>query len=148
MKVLLPYKDSLRKIENGDTILINYLFDQFNEEVISFLIDRGADVDAQNQNQSSFLYKFSQRYAGNNEKFIEKIVLASHDIDAQYDWGHTALAVAVLWKNFTVAKKLFEAGADPSVPDKIGFSAKDFAKLYDLDLFKPKPKRKRTSSFF
>ena len=148
LKVLLPYKDSLRKIENGDTILINYLFDQFNEEVISFLIDRGADVDAQNQNQSSFLYKFSQRYAGNNEKFIEKIVLASHDIDAQYDWGHTALAVAVLWKNFTVAKKLFEAGADPSVPDKIGFSAKDFAKLYDLDLFKPKPKRKRTSSFF
>ena len=83
-----------------------------------------------------------------DEKFIEKIVLASHDIDAQYDWGHTALAVAVLWKNFTVAKKLFEAGADPSVPDKIGFSAKDFAKLYDLDLFKPKPKRKRTSSFF
>lgn len=150
LKALLPYGDSLSRIKGGDTILVNYLFDHFNEEIISFLIDQGADVDAKNENQSSFLYKFAQRYAGNNEKFIEKIVRASHDIDAQYDWGHTALAVAVLWKNFTVAKKLFEAGADPTIPDRIGFSAKDLAKLYDISLFrqKPNPKRKRGSSFF
>lgn len=148
LKVLLPYRDSLRKIEDGDKILADYLFGSFNEEIISFLIDQGANVDTQNENQSSFLYQFAQRYAGNNEKFIEKIVRASHDIDAQYDWGHTALAIAVLWKNFTVAKKLFEAGADPTIPDRIGFSAKDLAKLYDVDLFKPKPKRKRVSSFF
>jgi len=150
LKALLPYENSLSKIEGGDTILTNYLFDYFNEEVISFLIDRGADVDARTQNHSSFLYKFAQRYAGNNEKLIEKIARASRNIDAQYDWGHTALAVAVLWKNFTIAKKLFEAGADPTVPDRIGFSAKDLAKLYDINLFNPRPqlKRKRASTFF
>jgi ankyrin repeat protein len=148
LKVLIPYRDSLSKIENGDKILAEYSFDSFNEEIISFLIDQGANVDAKNEDQLSFLYRFAQRYSGNNEKFIEKIVRASRNIDAQYDWGHTALAVAVLWKNFTVAKKLFEAGADPTIPDRIGFSAKNLAKLYELNLFKPKPKRKRVSSFF
>jgi ankyrin repeat protein len=148
LKVLIPYRDSLSKIENGDKILAEYSFDSFNEEIISFLIDQGANVDAKNEDQLSFLYRFAQRYSGNNEKFIEKIVRASRNIDAQYDWGHTALAVAVLWKNFTVAKKLFEAGADPTIPDRIGFSAKNLAKLYEVNLFKPKPKRKRVSSFF
>lgn len=143
LKALLPYRNSLFNIKNGTKILIDYPFNFFNEEVISFLIDKNANVDSERKDQPSFLYRFAQRYSGNNNELIDKVIEASKHIDAQYDWGHTALSVAVLWKNFNIAKKLFKAGADPNIRDKIGFSARDLAKLYDFDLFEDYYGRKR-----
>lgn len=151
IKALLPHEDSLLNIKDGTKILTNYSFNCFNEEVISFLIDKGADVDSENKDQPSFLYKFAQHYSGNNNELIYKVIKASKHINAQYCWGHTALSVAVLWKNFNTAKKLLEVGADPHIRDKIGFSAIDLAKLYDLDLLEDYcslKRRKIVNKFF
>lgn len=151
LKALLPYKNSLFNIENGINILANYPFYRFDEDTVSFLIDKGASVDSENKNQPSFLYKFAQCYSGNNDELIYKVIKASKNINSQYYWGHTALFVAVLWKNFNTAKKLLEAGANPYIRDKIGFSVIDLANLYDSDLFEDyqsRKKRKIDNKFF
>lgn len=134
LKALLPYSYSLTNIENGTEILANYPFKYYDEEIISFLIRRGADVDVKKYEGTSFLYQFAQRYEGTNEKFIDRVIGASQNIDAQYDWGHTALSVAILWKHFDIANGLLKAGANPNIRDRIGFSAKDLAKLYDINI--------------
>ncbi len=42
----------------------------------------------------------------------------------------SALVIAVGKNNSTIASLLLEAGADPDLPDKLGFSARKYAKLF------------------
>ena len=106
LKAILPYKFSLYNITNGTRILLEYPFGNFNEEVVSFLIDRGADVDIQDEYGDSFLTQFASYYEGDNEDFIEKVIGASTNLNAKDSLGNTALMNA--WKNncFIVGKLL------------------------------------------
>lgn len=135
MKALLPYEESLRNVDNGTEILKHYPVENFEEDLldfmeaeISFLIDRGASVDAKNDIDSSFLHKFAKNYKGDNEQFVKKVVYASKNVDHQDYSGFTALHWALVKENQIVARQLFFAGADPYIRNNKGISSEDIAK--------------------
>jgi len=82
LKALLPNKDSLSKIENGEKILKYYPIYDLNEEALCFLIDQGASVDVLNSHGYSFLTEFIYRYRGSNEKLIDKVIESSDNLDS------------------------------------------------------------------
>jgi hypothetical protein len=109
LKALLPCKDSLRNIWNGTKILADYEFLYFKEEIVSFLIDLGADVDAQDEYGDSFFTNFSRYYRGTNEDFIDKVINASKNHSIRDSEGNTALENAED-NNPLIAKKLTSVG--------------------------------------
>ena len=135
IKALLPYEDSLRNIENGTQILKYYPMENFQEDMldfmeeeISFLVNKGASVDAKDDIDFSFLHKFAKHYKGNNEYFVKKVVYASKNIDYQDYSGFTALHWALVMDNQIVARQLFFAGADPYIRNNQDISPEDTAK--------------------
>lgn len=102
LKILLPNKDSLSKIENGEAILSHCSVFDLNEEVVDFLIDRGASVDT-----PSFLSDFIYHYKGNNKKLIDKVIEASGNLDCVDYTGWRFKHI-----NPLISEKLSQAKAD------------------------------------
>lgn len=70
-----------------------------------------------------------------NQELVNYILLKKSDLDASDDFGNTALIYAVRNDLFSVAKRLLELGADPTLRQVDGKTALDIAKSENKSTF-------------
>lgn len=129
-----------RAIENGATIearnhslsvkgswttLMRVIYDQGNKDMVKFLIEAGADVNAKSHYGATPLSLAAEK--GHLE--ITKVLL-SHgaDINAKDDHGDTALMYAVEFGHPDAVKLLLDSGSDVTPKDADGETALMVAK--------------------
>ena len=61
---------------------------------------------------------------------LSGLILKGLPINAQNNYGNTALMLAVVYNRIENVKVLLKAGADPNIKDNDGLSALDFAEHY------------------
>jgi ankyrin repeat protein len=68
--------------------------------------------------------------AGGYEGIVRSLLSRGAAVDTQSKNGQSALVIVVGKNNTAIASLLLEAGADPDLADKLGFSARKYAKLF------------------
>ena len=99
------------------TLLLNAARYNAKPEIIKYLIDSGADVNARDQDKMTPIMWASLDNA--NPKTLEILVQAGADINARAKNGKTAIYFAIAGKNTVdIIKKMVELGADVNVKDE------------------------------
>lgn len=145
--------DSNTQDDDGNTLLmLAYQAKQLG--ACHALLEKGADIkrcNRQDQNIFHWIALQTQDPENNQDKLIQAYVLpniikhnpnvAKLNPDQSDANGQTPLMIACQRGNATLANWLFETfGADPSITDKNGLSAIDYAKKNGITLFDtPKP---------
>ncbi|MBC9711497.1 ankyrin repeat domain-containing protein [Streptomyces sp. TRM66268-LWL] len=94
------------------------------DDLVAALIDRGADVNARNDDGASALLEAARNDHGGA---VGVLLGAGAEVDSADRWGHTALMVAAGFASVAVLRRLVMAGADPKAQDKRGRSVVNYA---------------------
>lgn len=97
-----------------------------HKEVVAFLLENGAEIDATDHNgRTALLFAASGSFPETAELLLEWEANANTKDSGE---GWTPLMFAAAGGHSAVVKTLLEHGADPSIEDKDGEKAIDFAK--------------------
>ena len=114
-----------------------------NLKVLDLLIESGVDVNSEDSCGRSVLHRavsFARTRNSGIEKAVEMLIAAGSDVNAQASereacvrWGFTPLHEAAKWDGddefgYAIASMLLDVGADRSVRDRSGNTARDIAK--------------------
>ena len=99
-----------------------------NTAMIRLLLSNGAAIDVQSEDRGNSA--LMDAVAGGCEVAARELVQAKAALDLQSKDGQTALVIAVGRNDVAMATLLLQAGASPDLPDKLGFSARKYAKLF------------------
>lgn len=96
--------------------------------LVELLLGRGADIDlpAEDRGYTALM----DAAANGNLEILEFLLGRGASTALVSKDGQTALIIAVGRNDAAMAKILIEAGADPDVADKLGLSARKYAKLF------------------
>lgn len=100
-----------------------------NRAILDLLLDNGASVDLQSEDRGNSA--LMDAAAGGALELVDDLLAAGAATDLQSKDGQTALVIAVGKGDAACASRLVAAGADPDVPDKLGLSARKYAKLFN-----------------
>ncbi len=114
MQKLIPYVENVNlKLENGKTALM-VASRNGRSDIVSALIDKGADVNAITGNGGTALM-FAAVHGDTNTVQLLLRHEAAVDVKAKFNW--TALMVAAAKGHSDIVQALLDAGADPNVRD-------------------------------
>ena len=99
-----------------------------NTSMIRLLLSNGAGIDLQSEDRGNSA--LMDAVAGGHEVVAHELMRAKAALDLQSKDGQTALVIAVGKNDVALAATLLQAGASPDLPDKLGFSARKYAKLF------------------
>lgn len=115
-----------------------------NRAIVDLLLDSGSDVNVQSEDRGNS--PLMDAAANGNCAIIGDLLEAGAALDLLSKDGQTALIIAVGKNDVASSTLLLEAGADPELTDKLGLSARKYAKLFHdpamnalFDRFPPKP---------
>jgi len=118
-----------REVSDGLTLLhIAAAFGQ--EELVAFLLDRGAlvNVNAKNQAQETPLHlAVLFRDEDTAARVADRLIANGAELNAPQKGGQTALHHAVARGSKPIVETLIQAGADPMLKDSMGRSPMDLA---------------------
>jgi len=111
--------------ENGSTPLMLAAFNG-HKKIVEFLLQEGAKVNKTDSfSRNALIYAAS----GSNSETVQVLIEAGAQLDhTDQAEGFTAIMFAASEGQTEVVKILLEAGADPSIKDKDGDAALDFAR--------------------
>jgi hypothetical protein len=99
-----------------------------NRAIVDLLLDAGASVNAQSEDRGNSPLMDASAYG--NGAIMADLMEAGAALDLRSKDGQTALIIAVGKNDVASSALLLEAGADPDTTDKLGFSARKYAKLF------------------
>ena len=133
---LLIEKGADIEARNDDDInALVYASTYNNEEMVKFLLEKGADANTvcEIENEHTDISStplMNAAYRGNTN-IINMLLENGADINYTTDYGMTALMYAASFNQFEAAKILLENNADTSITDEYGRTALDLAKSED-----------------
>lgn len=113
------------KLQTVDDILLVDAIDYQNIPALRILRSKGADLDVRKDGMNLLQYA---AYMNGNEDVIDYLISQGMNIDAVSDAGMTALMYCAEEGYYEGAKKLLDAGADITIRNANGKTAKDIAK--------------------
>ena len=99
-------------------------------KVIDFLIENGAQVNYEVKNCAETPLILAVREK--NLDVVKRLLYHGADINAQMCYGLTALMNGVISGSQEMVVLLLEAGANPFIANEKGFTAKDYAKKFNM----------------
>jgi hypothetical protein len=99
-----------------------------NRAIVDLLIDSGAQVNVQSEDRGNSPLMDAAAYG--NCSIMSDLLEAGAALDLRSKDGQTALIIAVGKNDVASSALLLESGADPDESDKLGFSARKYAKLF------------------
>lgn len=99
-----------------------------HKPIAELLAERGADLDLQSDDRGNS--PLMDAVAAGNLAITEFLLSRGAQLDSQSKDGQSALVIAVGKNDVESVRKLLAAGANPDIPDKLGFSARKYAKLF------------------
>lgn len=116
VKCLLgKYPDMKNVRRNGGWTLLHLA--RNSRELIEYLIDTGADIEARSDGQWTPLH--NQAYRGDRDG-VELLLEHGADIEAKTSFGHTPLLSSIRWDRIEVTKFLIEKGANVNPTTELG----------------------------
>lgn len=99
-----------------------------HKSIVELLLDRGASIDAQSEDRGySALMDAVQQ---GDQSLLNLLLDRGAQTDLQSKDGQTALVLAVGRSDAEITKSLLSNGANPEIADKLGLSARKYAKLF------------------
>lgn len=108
---------------NGVTALASYVWRE-QKDVVQNLLDRGADVNAQDNDGDAPLHGAAQ---SGNVEIIDMLVAKGASLNLKNKQGGTPLMWAAVFGHDEAARRLLKHGADASLKDVEGMTARDWA---------------------
>jgi ankyrin repeat protein len=118
-----PQLDPNARGLNGTTTLASYVW-RDRSDVVDQLLERGADVNAQDNDGDAPLHGAAQN---GNVGIIDMLIDNGADVNLKNKQGGTPLMWAAVFGHEDAARRLIERGADPSLKDAEGLTARDWA---------------------
>ena len=108
---------------NGVTALISYTWRE-RRDAVQKLLDRGADVNAQDNDGDSAMHGAAQT---GNVEILDMLLEKGGNAELKNKQGGTPLMWAAVFGNEAAARRLLASGANPRVKDAEGNTALDWA---------------------
>ena len=108
-----PYESKYKARKRAKAVKRNRI------DVVSLLIQEGADVNKQSQLNETALMEAA--YYG-NAKIVNLLIDNGADVDMQDKYGYTALMVAAVEGNAKIVTLLIDNGADVDMQDKYNYT--------------------------
>jgi len=108
---------------NGVTTLMSYVWRE-RKDAVQKLLDRGADVNAQDNDGDAALHGAAQN---GNIEIIDLLVTKGANPNLKNKVGGTPLMWAAVYGHEEAVRRLLERGADASLKDADGKTARDWA---------------------
>ncbi|MEZ9535336.1 ankyrin repeat domain-containing protein [Vibrio lentus] len=118
------------KLEEEYQSLVGLFFDAArigNNEVIDAFVSQGFPVDQ--RNNQSYTALMVAAYQGNRET-VELLLDSGANACLQDKRGNTALMGALIKREISIAKDLYQAECSPELRNKAGLNLKEFAEIY------------------
>ena len=116
MKLLLQYgADINAKSNSGNTPLLIACIGYGQYENLKFLIDKGADPLARNNNKETSLMRVAQ----SGDTMTVHLLIGKGVVVNENPWGYTALMYAARYANWPCVFSLLDNGADPNKADTV-----------------------------
>lgn len=113
--LLTQYPDMKDVRRNGGWTLLHMSFN--SRELIEYLIDNGADIEARSDGQWTPLH--SQAYSGHADG-VEVLLEQGADPEAKHAFGMTPLINAIRWNRIEAAEVLVAKGANVNAANTLG----------------------------
>jgi uncharacterized protein len=118
-----PQLDPNARGRNGVTTLMSYVWRE-RKDAVQKLLDRGADVNAQDNDGDAALHGAAQ---SGNVEIVDMLIAKGANLNLKNKQGGTPLMWAAVFGHEDAARRLLERGADPSLKDADGLTARDWA---------------------
>ncbi|MFS1900464.1 ankyrin repeat domain-containing protein [Vibrio lentus] len=118
------------KLEEEYQSLVGLFFDAArigNDEVIDAFVSQGFPVDQ--RNNQSYTALMVAAYQGNRET-VRLLLDSGANACMQDKRGNTALMGALIKREISIAKDLYQAECSPELRNKAGLNLKEFAEIY------------------
>ncbi|CAK1696331.1 conserved exported hypothetical protein [Vibrio crassostreae] len=118
------------KLEEEYQSLVGLFFDAArigNNEVIDAFVSQGFPVDQ--RNNQSYTALMVAAYQGNRET-VRLLLDSGANACLQDKRGNTALMGALIKREISIAKDLYQAECSPELRNKAGLNLKEFAEIY------------------
>ncbi|PMG43817.1 hypothetical protein BCU90_05665 [Vibrio lentus] len=118
------------KLEEKYQSLVGLFFDATrigNNEVIDAFVSQGFPVDQ--RNNQSYTALMVAAYQGNRET-VRLLLDSGANACLQDKRGNTALMGALIKREISIAKDLYQAECSPELRNKAGLNLKEFAEIY------------------
>ncbi|MFS1892272.1 ankyrin repeat domain-containing protein [Vibrio lentus] len=118
------------KLEEEYQSLVGLFFDAArigNDEVIDAFVSQGFPVDQ--RNNQSYTALMVAAYQGNRET-VRLLLDSGANACMQDKRGNTALMGALIKREISIAKELYQAECSPELRNKAGLNLKEFAEIY------------------
>lgn len=118
------------KLEEEYQSLVGLFFDAArigNNEVIDTFVSQGFPVDQ--RNNQSYTALMVAAYQGNRET-VRLLLDSGANACLQDKRGNTALMGALIKREISIAKDLYQAECSPELRNKAGLNLKEFAEIY------------------
>ncbi|GAB1484412.1 ankyrin repeat domain-containing protein [Treponema sp.] len=99
-----------------------------NKAILELLLAQGASPNLQSEDRDNTA--LMDAIAASHLGLVLLLLEAGTELNAQSKDGQTALIIAVGKNDCSTVRLLLEKGADPDIPDKLGLSARKYAKLF------------------
>lgn len=99
-----------------------------HRSLAGMLLENGAAIDLQSEDRGNTA--LMDAAASGKDELVADLLAHTPALDLQSKDGQTALVLAVGKNDKTVAAALLEAGANPDLADKLGFTARKYAQLF------------------
>jgi ankyrin repeat protein len=116
--LLEEYPDLINTRAAGGWTLLHVAYD--SPELVGYLIDNGAEIDARSDGQWTPLH--NQAYRGHIDG-VELLLEHGADLEAKTSFGHTPLLSSLRWERVEVTKLLVKRGADVNASTELGRTA-------------------------
>ncbi|MCF0241125.1 MAG: ankyrin repeat domain-containing protein [Treponema sp.] len=114
--------------DKDGTPMLNIAVRTDNEEIVSWLVEHGAEVNTESQDRG-YTPVMDAVWRG-NKKITEYLIKKGAELNTICKEGQSNLVLAVGADKIDIVKLLAEHGADPDIKDAMGMSAWDYAKLF------------------
>lgn len=118
------------KLEQEYQTLVALFFDAVrvgNNEVVETFVSSGFPIDQ--RNHQSYTALMVAAYQGNRDT-VRLLLDSGANACLQDKRGNTAIMGALLKREISIAKDLYEADCSPELRNKAGLSLKEFAEIY------------------
>jgi uncharacterized protein len=96
--------------------------------IFEILVEAGANLNIQSEDRGNS--PAMDAAAAGKVDLLRALAASGADLNLLSKDGQTALVIAVGKNNVEAVRALIESGADPDIEDKLGFSARKYAKLF------------------